>query len=316
MIINQVIPIWLMCIICLAIIVINVKEKNKLRFIRQILISFLLFLINLRIMVPSKNVDVINNNLDVLIVIDSTISMIAEDYDKNTPRLSAVKADCNYIMDNLAGARFSVISFNNESQIKIPFTFDQNAASNAIDTIEVMESLYSKGSSLNIPLKDMRNCLESSIKNDNRKRVVFFISDGEITNEEKLDSYIELKKYVDDGAVLGYGTSIGGYMKDANSYSDISSYLKDTTSYPYSNAVSKIDENNLKSIANDLNISYVHMEKQSNIDKKLKEIINNSNANNLNSKKSSYTDIYYIFVIPLCLLLFYECIYFKRRIVK
>lgn len=313
MIINPIIPIWLMSIICIAIILINIKSKNKFSILRQIIIAVLLFLINIRIMIPGGNASKISNNLDVLLVIDNTISMIAEDYNENTPRLTAVKEDCNYIIDKLTGAKFSVITFNNESQIKIPFTKDVNAVSNVIDTIQVIDTLYSKGSSLNIAFNDMKTSLELSTKNKDRKRVVFFISDGEITNEDTLKSFSELKEYIYDGAVLGYGTKKGGYMKETNSYSTSSTYLKDTTTYPYTKAVSKIDEANLKKLAQDMGIEYINMENQSNIDKKLENVIKSSLESDNGIEISSYKDIYYIFVIPLCLLLFYEFILCKRR---
>ena len=58
-------------------------------------------------------------------------------------------------------------------------------------------------------------------------------------------------------------------------FDDTEDYIKDRTDNK--NAVSKIDENNLNSIAKDLNIEYIYMDKQSNINKKLKDIGKKSN---------------------------------------
>ena len=45
-----------------------------------------MFIINLRIMVPTNQSDSLINNLDILFVIDNTISMNAEDYENNNTR--------------------------------------------------------------------------------------------------------------------------------------------------------------------------------------------------------------------------------------
>lgn len=119
----------------LCIILLVMRRKNKYAYIRQILIVILLFVINLRIMIPSSDVKVQTNNFDVLFVIDETISMLAEDYNGNNTRYEGVKEDCKYIINELYGARFSVIKFNNTSQIITPYTKD---AELTIETINAL----------------------------------------------------------------------------------------------------------------------------------------------------------------------------------
>lgn len=305
-----IIPIWLMLIICLILIFIVIKQNNN---INQIIIIILLFLINLRIMIPKSTSDIEEKDIEVLFVIDNTISMNAEDYNGKNKRLDAVRNDCKYIIDNLQGSKFSIIVFNNNSKILIPFTIDYNLAKNTIDIIEPIEELYARGSSLNTPIKDIENILERRYKKDkNKKRLLFFISDGEITDESKLKSFSSIKKYISDGAVLGYGTNEGGYMLSINKYLDTKEYIMDTSGYNYKKAVSKIDENNLKSISKDLGIDYIHMTKQNNINKKLKSINKNINSSIKTINKSNYDDIYYILVIPLLFFITLELKKFRR----
>lgn len=138
---------------------------------------------------------------------------------------------------------------------------------------------------------------------------------GEITNDEELKSYTEIAKYVDSGAVLGYGTSLGGYMK-VKGYNDELNYLEDRTTdtYPYPNAVSKLDEKNLEKIANDIGIEYIHMEKTENLSNKVNDIKRRfENASALEST-SGYNETYYIFAAPLLGLLVYEFISFKKKL--
>lgn len=317
MIINPIINIWIMTSICIFIILIGISKKNKHDIITKAVISFLLFMINLRIMIPTSDGKMSSNNLDVLFVIDNTISMVAEDYDGNKTRLEGVKNDCKYIIEHLRGAKFSVITFSNSAKIDIPFTNDTDAVNNIIDSLDVMISMYAKGSSLNAPIKDMGYDLKNSAKDISRKRIVFYISDGEITNDEKLKSYSDLKKNVDGGAVLGYGTNKGGKMKVKKySFSDSTEYLDDNTqnTYPYPKAISKIDEGNLKQIAKDLGIEYVHMQKTSDVDKTLKKISSNINKETTKFGVNTYDDTYYIFAIMLTMVLFFELINYKRRI--
>lgn len=310
--VNPIIPILIMGIVCIIIIIIKSRDKNA--FIRKIIISILLFLINLRIMVPSSDVLSFSNNLDVLFVIDSTISMVAEDYSGNKQRLEAVKEDCEYIVKQLTGARFSVITFNNESKIITPYTKDSNMTVEAIKSVNIMDELYARGSSLNVAKEDMLKILEKSYEKEDKYRVLFFISDGEITNDKELESFSNLKKYVNNGAVLGYGTETGGNMRIKKWYSDVEEYVQDETVFPYEKAVSKLDESNLNKIAKDVGIDYIKMNKQEDINYKIKEIKKQIVSSEGETNKSSYVDIYYIFIAPLVILLIYEFISYRRRL--
>ena len=74
-----------------------------------------------------------------------------------------------------------------------------------------------------------------------------------------------------------------------------------------------MDESNLKKIAKDINIDYINMKKQSNINNKLKEIEKFVNNDIEANDKSSYDDIYYIFVTPLLILLMIEFDQWRRK---
>ena len=186
-----------------------------------------------------------------------------------------------------------------------------------LQTMQIAEELYATGSTPNIVLDDMLKVLKASKEKENRKRIVFFISDGEITNNESLKSFAELKKYVDGGAVLGYGTTSGGYMKVTDRYSGSTSYLEDKTDYsiyPYPKAVSKIDEINLKAIANDMSVDYINMSKQPNINSKMSEIKSRYEDASSVENKNGYTDLYFVFAVPLLGLLVYEFVVYKKKL--
>ncbi|MGN0396370.1 MAG: VWA domain-containing protein, partial [Coprococcus sp.] len=241
MIINPIIPIWLMVIICVAMLFL--KRKGIVPYIRQIIIVILVFIINLRIMVPDSNAKGKTQQLDayVLFVIDDTISMLARDYDGDTERLTAVKEDCSYIIDELYGAKFSVITYHNTANLKSPFTDNADYAKNVVNSTYPLHEFYAKGSSMNICKELMIETLKDAHDKGDGNVIVFFISDGEITNEDTLDSFEEAADYIDNGAVLGYGTEEGGEMYVQSYFDDKPEVVKDTSDYPFKNAKSKID---------------------------------------------------------------------------
>lgn len=311
--IDPIIPIWLMSILCVGMICL--KKRSKIAYIRQIIAIVLVFLINLRIMVPSNNVSSSSQTLDtyVLFVVDDTISMLARDYDGDTERLTAVKKDCSDIIDELDGAKFAVISFNNNANLVSPFTNNSQYAKDVIGSLYPIEEMYAEGTSMNVSIDMMTDTLKRAREKADGNVVVFFISDGEITNEEKLKPFKSAAKYVDGGAVLGYGTSEGGNMYVKSYYTDREELLEDTSSYPRKPAVSVIDEKNLKSIASDIGVKYINMNDSTNIDSTISKIKKESVSESKDGKVTGYADIYYIFAAMLVVVMMWEFVDIRRK---
>lgn len=317
--INPIIPIWLMAILCIGMLV--MKRRGVWNFIRQILIVCLLFTMNLRIMVFSHDVQKKEINVDVLFVIDNTMSMLAEDFDGNTRRLDAVKDSCQYIVDKMEGCRFSVISFGNYANLLVPYTDDTSIVMNVVNNLEGTTKYVAQGTSLNLPYQPMMETLERNYDEDgDRMQVVFFFSDGEITSKkEKLGSYEEAMWYIGSGAVLGYGTEKGGKML-VHSYSgDLSTPFYMQTRDKSGNmvdAISKIDEDNLQSIADDLRVGYYHIEDAADLRDVVADVYDDVDvfATEGTTGTEGYEDTYYWFAIALVVLLLYDLIYYKRKV--
>ena len=311
-----IIPIWLMAIISIVCLILVFKTKNKLKLVIRILIIILIFIINLRFMVQNGDASSYKSNYDVFLVVDNTISMVAEDYNGKGRRLDAVKEDLKYLLNELPSSDYSLITYENSSYIRSPLTSDRDTIDVLIDTMDVKLSYYAQGTSITLFKNDLKRLLESSKKKSGHKRIVFIVSDGENNTKEAVKSLSDLKSLVDDGAVLGYGTTSGGMMKEKKYYSSTETeYIEDRTgSYPWPKAISKIDESNLKKMADDLGISYVHMEKQKNIDSVISDIKNNSDLNE-GEDLESYSDIYYPFAMILTVLLMVELYLDKKELV-
>ena len=270
--------------------------------LRVFLIFLLAFVINLRIMRPGDQAGIETRNLDVLFVLDTTISMWAQDYNGTNERMEGAKADCAYIMEKLAGANFGLIRFDNRGQILAPFTQDTRNVTDAFDTIRAPDRQYARGSDLSAPYPVMEDLLESSSGKENRKTVVFFLSDGELTNEAILMPYTGLAHYIDDGAVLGYGTRQGGRMREG-SYSE---FVADPATGDI--ALSRIDEGNLKQLATDMDIDYIYMSQNTAIDDKLNYIRLMAKTTVGEAKIETFDDTYHFYVFPLLLLLVVELV--------
>ena len=346
MIINPIIPIWLMSIICLTIIFLiifdkpfkekiknktnNEKTNRQKELIKKNIINsgikisivIVMFIINLRFMIPNGESTAVNLDLSVLFVIDTSVSMKALDYDGSKERIEGVIDDCCYIIDELSGSKFSIITFGDTAQKIIPFTTDSDMVQAEIKSIKLENDFYAKGTSLNIVNDIFEKTLEEEYirQNETTKFVVFFITDGEITKEgENLNSFAKIKKYISEGAVLGYGTTDGGKMVNSlyedNPNSDFYYKYYYDSNYNRITALSKLDENNLRQISTDLEIDYIQMNKQNNINKKLKIIKEQASNSQLKEDKiKSYKDTYFYFAIPLAILLIINFIIQKRRI--
>ena len=116
---------------------------------------------------------ILSNNVDVLFVIDNTISMLAEDYDGDGRRMDAVKEDCKYIMEQFPGASFSVVTFGNSVKRMVPYTVDSNMALQAIEVLNGQTEYYANGTSLNDIMSELDEILEN--ERDTYK-IIFFIN--------------------------------------------------------------------------------------------------------------------------------------------
>lgn len=262
-----------------------------------------------------------SSNLNVLIVIDDTISMIANDMEDNATRLDRVKEDTIKIIDDLEGAQFSVVSFNNDVSLLAPFSFDTNHVKNAISSIYPLERLYAKGSSLDIPKDAMLNILKSIKADKNQKTAVFFISDGEVTSSNgSVGDYSELSEYIDGGAVLLYGTKEGGTMTLKSRYKEEGETIEDYEKWPVEPAVSVCDEGNMQKIAKDLSLDYRNMSEQSDLSDvilKLKSQVKTEEKIEEREKGDEYITppAYYGYyaLIPLTILMFINAMYVIKK---
>lgn len=285
------------------------KKPERYLWVRRLIIVLLILLISLRPSLPGASKSAGNALLDVYFVIDTTTSMTAEDYDNSRQRIEGVRQDIKDISQELIGARFSVVTFANQTVAQLPLTSDTSALTTVVDTMSTQEEFYGIGSSIDMPvdyLKEELKRIESVAPE--RGRLIFYMSDGEQTVDSAPKSFESLDPYVSGGAVLGYGTAVGGKMQAwrLDETSPIT-YIKDQSgnTYPLPDALSKLDDDNLETIASQLNVQYFQRTAPGEVQQITKDI-NVGEIIKDSRDSEAYNDIYWVVAIPLVVMLSYE----------
>ncbi len=309
MIINPIISLWIMIPISIFLGLMIYINSNGLKMILRFVFLVLLFVINLRIMINNGKSLVFENNLDIIFIVDTTISMDAVDV--KPTRLTQVKKDINYIMDKTIGANYSVIAYDNSVYVSTPLTKDSTMVSSVVDSLSVPQELYAKGSKITVFENSLEELLAREKNKKDRAVIVYIFSDGENNTNKSEETLTGYKKQIQGGAVLGYGTTKGGGMM-VEDYDGVKKYLTYyDDNYNKKNAISKIDEKNLKNIANELGIEYIHMTETSKINNNLKKL-NKIKVNANNGEKYSYSDTYYFITPFLAVLLLIELYDYRK----
>ncbi|UXW86065.1 VWA domain-containing protein [Microbacterium azadirachtae] len=215
--------------------------------------------------IPGGHVRTLASATDVVIAVDTTASMVAEDWDGaqgssgatgDRTRMAGVREDVRRIAEAYPGARFALITFDANAVLRLPLTTDSGALVSAVDVLQPEVTRQSKGSSIGIANQLLAQTLQNAQKaSPDRARMVFYLGDGEQTVSSAPESFAASKKLVSGGAVLGYGTAEGGPMRETTgAFSGKGDYIQ----YQGSDALSRIDEKNLQQIAAELGVGYTH----------------------------------------------------------
>ena len=204
--------------------------------------------------VPAR---IVASDVDVLLVVDTTASIIAEDWDDGRPRLDGIRADVDALIEAYPGARFGLITFDAVAQVRMPFSHDTTALGSAMNILTPEITARSRGSSIAVAHELVTATLRATAETTTgHSRMVFYFGDGEQTAARQPESFSGAEPYVDGGLVLGYGTTGGGPMRRNTGVpsSDPDDYIR----YQGDLALSVIGEDALRTIASELGVDYQH----------------------------------------------------------
>ncbi|MBJ7357256.1 VWA domain-containing protein [Nocardioides sp.] len=200
--------------------------------------------------------------LDVVVAVDRTTSMSALD-DPTGSRITAVRRDLVELGDQLGPSRFTVVTFGEAASVRLPATSDRASYRGEVESLQVERADDGAGSSVGraVPLlEDLFARAERT--GPERLPVLVFVSDGENTSPDEQESFRGLADQTLAAVVLGYGTAEGAPMP-------LDRVELDETPPPAATpgavvtvpetgevALSRLDEGNLRLIADELDATY------------------------------------------------------------
>ena len=212
------------------------------------------FTMLLRPGIPGGTSQTLATDTDIVILVDTTASIVAEDWAEGAPRLDGVRQDVQSIVAAYPGARFALITFDAAAQLRLPLTTDATALMTSLNVLRPEVTAQSRGSSIGIAHRILAQTLQSAASAaPDRSRMVFYLGDGEQTATSAPESFGQSAPYVDGGVVLGYGTAAGGPMRITTGRGDAPG---DYIEYEGAPALSIVDEGNLQAIAEELGLGY------------------------------------------------------------
>ena len=224
------------------------KRRTQIKNILTILIFILLIIGIANPQVGTKMEEVKREGVDLMIAIDLSNSMMAEDIKPN--RLERAKQAISRLIDKLEGDRIGLIVFAGEAYVQLPITTDYSAAKLFLSTVNTnivptQGTEIAKAIDLSIQSFDMENA---------QNKAIIIITDGESHDEKAIESADKANELGIFVHTLGMGLSKGGPIPIYNKYGNRTGYRKDKEG---NTVVSKLNENLLMQIANTGKGTYV-----------------------------------------------------------
>ena len=183
--------------------------------------------------------------VDIIIALDVSRSMLAEDIKPN--RLERAKRKISDLLNMLKGDRIGLVAFAGTSFVQCPLTLDYAAARiflNAIDT----DLIPVQGTALGDALRKSTKAFRTQ---ENKSRAIILITDGEDQTGQAMEAAEEAKKAGVKIFAIGIGKEIGAPLPDPNI---TSGFLKNKNGDVI---LTKLDETTLQQISLKTGGSYV-----------------------------------------------------------
>ncbi len=281
------------------------KSRENLKFLLIFLCitSMIIGISNPQI--GTKMEEVKREGVDLMIALDLSNSMLAEDIKPN--RLERARQAISRLIDKLEGDRIGLIVFAGDAYVQLPITTDYSAAKLFLSTVNTsiipsQGTAVGKAIDLSIRSFDMEN---------GQNKAIIIITDGE--NHE--DDALEQAKLTNEKGVLvhtlGMGLSKGGPIPIYNKYGNNTGYRKDKEG---NTIISKLNEQMLQEIASAGGGTYV---RANNTQAGLSALF--SEINKMEKKEigtmvfTDYKDRFQLFLSIAFLLLFFDLILLSRK---
>ena len=254
------------------------QGKIKVFFINALfMVALLLIIVGFaRPQISSLDKDITVEVIDIVLVLDTSSSMLAEDFKPN--RLEAVKDAAKEFIKNRSGDRIGLLVFGKDTFIQCPLTIDYSVLNNLLSEVTVMEPKYD-GTAIGVAIANGVNRLRNS---DSESKVIILLSDGSnnVGSIDPISAAKIAKEYNIKVYTIGAGTN------------------QSITQIPGRGFVrNEIDEDTLKGIAEVTNAKYFRATDKKSLSGIYREIDNLEKSEITVSYFSSYQEIYIWFLI-------------------
>ncbi len=247
-----------------------------------------------------------SKGIDIMIALDISRSMMAEDIVNNYSRLDLAKLAIGKLMNELRGDHVGIVVFAGEAYKQLPLTPDYHVAKLFLKSIGT-DMISSQGTDIGNAI-DL--CMSSFDLEKNTNKAILIMSDGEDHEEMAFNAANDASNQNVVICTIGMGTDKGVPIPVYKRGKKIGN-KKDKEN---STVLTKLNEENLIQIAQAGNGTYTRAQ---GLNLNLRKIVDRLNAierTTLKKEKySTYDDQFQWFLIPAFILLFLELIILEKR---
>lgn len=280
------------------------ETKSTLKFILLLLALVFLVIGLVDPKVGSKLEKVKREGIDLMLVLDVSNSMMAEDIKPN--RLERSKMAISNLIDRLEGDRIGIIVFAGHAYKQLPLTTDYSAAKlflSAVDTKIVPTQGTAIGEAINMSVE--------SFDEKEHNKAIIIITDGE--NHED-DAVGAAKNALEQGIrvfTIGMGLPEGSPIPVYNDYGGQTGFKKDRSG---KTVVTKLNEDMLRQIAAAGNGAYARANNGSSGLSKIFDEINSIQKKEIETKQfTDYEHRYQLYIFIAIIILLVELIINERK---
>ncbi len=276
--------------------------RPPLKFYLQLLAMILLVIVLAQPQFGSKEETVKKNGIEVMIALDVSNSMLAQDIQPS--RLQKAKQILSQLIDRMEDDRVGLVVFAGDAYVQLPITSDYSGAKLFLSTINTGMVPFqgtSIGSAIDLSIKSFGE------KKSNAGRAIIVITDGENHEDDAVAAAKLASKNGIQVHVIGMGSTDGGPIPIGGT----ASFKRDRDGNV---VVSKLNEQMCSGIAQAGGGLYVRAD---NTDAALrnvsKQLDNLAKADTEEKVFSQYNEQFQSFAIIALLLMIFEFLIFSRK---
>ncbi|MBU1147795.1 MAG: VWA domain-containing protein [Candidatus Omnitrophica bacterium] len=224
-------------------------QKESASRILIVIIALFLILALSRPQIGTKLTMAKRQGVDVMIAIDTSSSMMAQDIKPN--RLEKAKLEVASLIDKLKGDRVGILTFSGTSFIQCPLTLDYNAAKMFLNIVEP-GMMPKPGTAIGDAIE---KATKAFVKKQRKYKILVLLTDGEDHQTNPIEAAKKAKK---EGIIIyaiGIGTKKGEPIPLIDGSGSVSGYKKDKNGEV---VMSRLDDATLQKIALITDGKYYH----------------------------------------------------------